>query len=109
MSENFCDIGGTEVAFKAYHDFPKNSDLSLPNFKRITPQRMFWITLASTWCANPSKTSVLESERTGVHAIEPIRVNGALMNNKEFAKDWGCKDNSQMNPIKKCTVWKWML
>lgn len=67
---------------------------------------MFWITFASNWCANPSKMRTLHRERSDIHAIERVRVNGALMNSKNFAADWNCKKNTAMNPTKKCTVWK---
>lgn len=95
-----------EIAYNAYRDFPKRGESLLPNFPNTTLQRMFWISYATIWCANPSKETILRNEKTDVHATERIRVNGVAINSKEFASDWNCAKNTPMNPMKKCGVWK---
>lgn len=105
MDENFADIGSIEVAYKAYHDFPKKGELLLQNFHYTLPQ-MFWISFAAIKCGQFSRDEILERENTDVHPTPRIRVNGVAINSEEFAADWDCKERSPMNPVEKCTIWK---
>ena len=42
---------------------------------------------------------------TGAHSPNEFRVIGSLSNNDDFARDFGCKKGTKMNPVKKCVVW----
>lgn len=67
---------------------------------------MFWLAFASNKCSKYSKEEVLRRERISVHAMERIRVNGLALNSKGFIEDWNCKENTPMNPKRKCHVWE---
>lgn len=78
----------------------------LQNFQKYTPQKMFWLFFATVHCGKNTKELVLKYEKNAIHAEKRIRINGAAMNSEEFAIDWQCRENTPMNPIEKCTVWK---
>jgi predicted metalloendopeptidase len=41
----------------------------------------------------------------GSHSLPEFRVNGPLSNMKEFANDWSCAADTNMNPKEKCEIW----
>lgn len=70
-----------------------------------TPKQLFWISYAHSWCSKYRDEALRDQITTGVHSPANFRVNGPLMNNKDFAQDFNCPRNSKMNPEKKCKVW----
>lgn len=107
QGENIADNGGLKQAYNAYLKWAKDNgnEQRLPGLVEYSPQQLFWIASAQTWC------SIERSEYTklrilnGVHALDKYRVIGTLSNLMEFSKDFNCPTNSQMNPVQKCQVW----
>ena len=71
----------------------------------FTPKQMFWISYAHTWCGKYRDAALRDKITTGVHSPEEFRINGPLMNDENFAKDFQCPKGSKMNPTKMCEVW----
>ena len=70
-----------------------------------TPQHMFWVSYAQTWCSKYHDSALRELILTDYHSPGEFRVIGPLSNNNDFAKDFNCPVGSRMNPEKKCSVW----
>ena len=106
QGENIADNGGIKVAYRAYISSKKNTkpDPMLPGLP-FTPEQLFWISAAQTWCSverpEVKKLMIL----TDNHAISRYRVLGTVTNSKEFSQDFSCPINSPMNPSEKCKVW----
>ena len=71
----------------------------------FTPKQLFWISYAHSWCAKYRNAALKDQITTEYHSPEEFRINGPLLNNKNFAKDFDCPLNTKMNPEKKCEVW----
>eukprot|EP00397_Hematodinium_sp_SG-2012_P018803 GEMP01019281.1.p1 GENE.GEMP01019281.1~~GEMP01019281.1.p1 ORF type:complete len:706 (+),score=155.78 GEMP01019281.1:18-2135(+) len=72
--------------------------------KHLCEHKVFFIAFAQTWCAHSTEEYqkwVLDSTE---RLTGDIRVNGVIMNSKEFGDLFNCPVGSPMNPEKKCTV-----
>ena len=69
-----------------------------------TSRQLFWMSYGRTNCRKFSDETVLEILNSQ-HALNMYRIIGPLQSNINFAKDFGCKIGSGMNPTKKCIIW----
>ena len=69
------------------------------------PKQLFWISYAHSWCSKYRDAALRDQITTGYHSPAEFRINGPLLNNKDFAKDFNCPLGSKMNPEQKCKVW----
>ncbi|KAJ8983668.1 hypothetical protein NQ317_003455 [Molorchus minor] len=106
QGENIADNGGIKEAYLAYNKWVKRNskEALLPGLK-YTPNQMFWISAANTWCAKYRPESLKLRILTGYHSPGHFRVLGPFSNSEYFVKDFGCPLGSKMNPKKKCLVW----
>ncbi|XP_058793347.1 neprilysin-2-like isoform X3 [Phymastichus coffea] len=106
QGENIADNGGIKEAYYAYNEWERRNgkEPRLPGLK-FSPQQMFWISAANTWCSKYRPETLKLRITTGVHSPGEFRVIGPLSNMPEFAKDFKCPIGSRMNPEKKCSVW----
>ncbi|KAF7988508.1 hypothetical protein HCN44_001081 [Aphidius gifuensis] len=102
QGENVADNGGLKAAYRAYEK-SLNMDKRLPGLV-YTPKQLFWISYANLWCNKTTPQDIL-SDIDDEHAPIKFRIVGTLSNMPEFAKDFNCPSGSNMNPIKKCSVW----
>ncbi|XP_018915735.2 neprilysin-2 isoform X2 [Bemisia tabaci] len=107
QGENIADNGGIKQAYYAYNQWTKRHGLEprLPGLQDYTPQQMFWISAASTWCSKYRPETLKLRITTGYHSPGEFRVLGPLSNLPEFARDFKCPSGSRMNPVQKCKVW----
>ncbi|XP_015511770.2 neprilysin-2 isoform X1 [Neodiprion lecontei] len=106
QGENIADNGGIKEAYLAYKDWVKRNgpEPKLPGLK-YTPEQMFWVSAANTWCSKYRPEAMKLRITTGFHSPGQFRVLGPLSNMKEFAADFNCPTGSPMNPEQKCSVW----
>ncbi|XP_059610149.1 neprilysin-2-like [Phlebotomus argentipes] len=106
QGENIADNGGVKESYLAYQKWVEKNgpELKLPGLD-YTPQQMFWISAAQTWCEvyRPEWMKIVII--TNAHSPGRFRVNGPLSNLRAFAKDFNCPEGSPMNPTHKCEVW----
>ncbi|XP_039280391.1 neprilysin-2 [Nilaparvata lugens] len=107
QGENIADNGGIKEAYYAYQSWEKEhgAEARLPGLQMYTPQQMFWISAANSWCSKYRDESLKNRITTGFHSPGEFRVIGPLSNLKEFSKDFSCPSGSKMNPPHKCSVW----
>lgn len=106
QGENIADNGGIKEAYLAYNAWVNRNkpEQKLPGLN-YTPNQMFWISAANSWCAKYRPESLKVRILTGYHAPGMFRVIGPLSNSEDFARDFKCPKGSKMNPISKCQVW----
>lgn len=106
QGENIADNGGVKEAYLAYQDWVKRNkpEQKLPGLN-YTPNQMFWISAANSWCSKYRPESLKVRILTGYHAPGMFRIIGPFSNSKYFSKDFNCPVGSKMNPEKKCQVW----
>lgn len=107
QGENIADNGGIKQAYRAYNAWVREhgEEPRLPGLQEYTPQQMFWISAATTWCSIYRPEALKLRIVTGYHSPGEFRVIGPLSNREEFSKDFKCPLGSKMNPVKKCQVW----
>ncbi|XP_076662918.1 M13 family metallopeptidase neprilysin 2 isoform X4 [Andrena cerasifolii] len=106
QGENIADNGGIKEAYLAYKEWVRRNqpEQSLPGLP-YTPEQLFWISAANTWCSKYRPEAMKLRITTGFHSPGKFRVLGPLSNMNEFSKDFNCPLASKMNPEKKCAVW----
>ncbi|KAL9887927.1 M13 family metallopeptidase neprilysin 2 isoform 1-T1 [Glossina fuscipes fuscipes] len=106
QGENIADNGGLKESYWAYKNWVAQNGVEprLPGLD-YTPEQMFWISAAQTWCAKIRKETLRMRITTGAHSPNEFRVLGTLSNTKDFSRDFQCPEGSPMNPVHKCHVW----
>ncbi|KAJ1523154.1 hypothetical protein ONE63_001047 [Megalurothrips usitatus] len=115
VEENTADTVGVRLAYRAYirrtQLYGEEPGLQLSSStgptKALSARQLFWVSFASSFCAkNKSSEELLtDYNKDPVHAPAAFRVVGTVMNQHEFAADFGCPAGSPMNPVHKCRVW----
>ncbi|XP_074642125.1 endothelin-converting enzyme 2-like [Tubulanus polymorphus] len=108
LIENIADAGGINAAHRAWLKIMSESekDSLLPGMpKGSTADKLFFLTLAKNYCVKGSKEDRLRDYEINDHTPKELRVNGIVINSREFAKAYNCPVGSPMNPAKKCKIW----
>ncbi|KAF9407768.1 hypothetical protein BGZ94_002572, partial [Podila epigama] len=112
LGENIADNGGVKMAFEAWYqryrsdrNNKKYNNVRLPGLERHTPEQLFFIQFARTFCGNMSPDESLRMNTEDNHSPREYRINGVVQNSNYFAKAFKCKAGSPMNPVKKCILW----
>ncbi|XP_057327162.1 endothelin-converting enzyme 1-like [Microplitis mediator] len=103
LKENIADNIGIQVAYSVYQDWVKKygPEATFSNLPYNSNQ-FFWLSYATQFCRSKSLLSSIDW--TNKHAPLDKRVIGTLSNSPEFSKDFNCSLGSNMNPVKKCSV-----
>ncbi|RZC36911.1 endothelin-converting enzyme 1-like, partial [Asbolus verrucosus] len=106
QGENIADNGGIKEAYLGYKKWVKEHapEPLLPGLQ-YTPEQMFWISAANTWCGVNRKEILKIIVTSGVHSPIVYRVNVPFMNSDYFADDFNCPKGSPMNPTHKNPSW----
>uniref|UniRef100_A0A0K8RG72 Putative m13 family peptidase n=1 Tax=Ixodes ricinus TaxID=34613 RepID=A0A0K8RG72_IXORI len=105
LNENIADIKGLEAAFEAHRrlleHFPSDPQ-RLPCLNESNPDKMFFISLAYSFCRNDQQAVLRDIVRLDPHTPSKLRVNRHLGNSKTFLETFQCKEGSRMNIRSKC-------
>lgn len=106
LGENIADNGGLKLAYEAYQSWVKANgrENPLPDLSMSVDQ-LFFIGFAMTHCAVYKRNAALYQREKDSHSYHKYRVIGSLSNFNKFAKAFNCPIGSEMNPVKKCSVW----
>jgi putative endopeptidase len=108
LGENAADNGGVQISFMALTDALAHAAKDSPaNQTRegFTPAQRFFISFAQIWCENRTPESSRLAVKTDPHSPGRFRTNGALQNNSDFAKAFGCGVGRKMVSSKACRAW----
>ncbi|WKX94277.1 hypothetical protein Q1695_011494 [Nippostrongylus brasiliensis] len=107
IGENIADNGGLRVAYEAYkmRSLREHHVSALPGLSAFTPEQLFFLAYANTWCQSLKSSSLNYIMDTDVHSLGMFRVNVPLQNFPAFSKAFKCPIGSPMNPYEKCRIW----
>ncbi|XP_075211266.1 M13 family metallopeptidase neprilysin 2 [Lycorma delicatula] len=107
QGENIADNGGIKEAYRAYQSWVSENgqEERLPGLQMFSPEQMFWISAANSWCSVYRSESLKNRITTGFHSPGEFRVIGPFSNQEDFSRDFKCPTGTKMNPAKKCSVW----
>ncbi|XP_068158154.1 neprilysin-21-like [Drosophila tropicalis] len=102
--KNIADNGGVRLAYAAYRSWYRVGAQTLKDKEKLpdldyTANQLFFISYAQNWCntgegpENPIK-----------NVADKFRAIGPLSNFEEFATEFQCSINSNMNPRNKCKI-----
>ncbi|KAK4881461.1 hypothetical protein RN001_004780 [Aquatica leii] len=105
LLDNIADNNGLRLAYNTYQALKsKNTEQKLPGLN-FNENQMFWISYAQAQCERMTESYFIQHAQYESRVPQACRITGTLSNMENFAKDFNCKVNAPMNPIKKCTVW----
>jgi len=109
LGENIADNGGVKQAFRAYKNWVKKNgkEPSLPG-TTITNEQAFFLSYAQIWCQKKTDIAYRDMTTQDPHSPGPQRVEGPLINSKDFAEAFNCAPGTKMAPADdstRCTVW----
>ncbi|VDN88117.1 unnamed protein product [Brugia pahangi] len=94
--------------YEAYRKYIKqlgHEEPHLPGFQNFSNDQIFFLSYAHFWCGHKKEAAALQQVLIDEHSPEVFRVIGVLSNLPEFSKAYNCPQGSQLNPLKRCTVW----
>ena len=105
LGENIADNAGLAVSYKAYQ-------LSLggkpaPVIDGLTGDQRFFMGWAQGWRAKEREEYLIERLKTGPHAPNKVRGNGAVVNQDAFFDAFGVKEGDKMyvSPEERVKIW----
>ncbi len=103
--EDVADLGGTILAYVAWQNATKGSQLTSQD--GLTPDQRFFIGFAQWACENQRPENERVNAVTNPHSPGKYRINGVVVNMPEFGKAFGCQAGQPMvKPSDKvCRVW----
>ncbi|CUA72481.1 hypothetical protein RSOLAG22IIIB_01151 [Rhizoctonia solani] len=105
LGENLADSGVIQ-AYRAWKSASTTGlDFTLPGLN-YTHEQLFWISFGRIWATKVKPAFAVQRARTDPHSPGQYRVDGTLSNIPAFAKAFGCKKGTRMNPEKQCTLWQ---
>ncbi|CAH2060687.1 unnamed protein product, partial [Iphiclides podalirius] len=106
LGENIADNGGLKASFHAYLDYSRSAKVNytLPGVN-YNHRQLFFISFAQVWCSAMTKESTKMQIEKDDHTVAKYRVIGPISNLREFAEEFHCPVDSNMNPKHKCEVW----
>ena len=108
LGENTADNGGAVVAMMALHSAILSGAKSAAAGQLkdgFTPEQRFFLSFAQIWCENRTPESARLLTKTDPHSPGRYRAIGALQNNADFAKAFGCEAGQKMVSENACRVW----
>merc|ERR1712080_371036 len=113
QGENIADNGAAKVAYRSLQSADLKEEC-LPGIP-LSSNQLYWLGYALDWCTmgdgyrrySTYRELLSASVSYAGHSPAPWRVNVALANQPEFARDFNCPAGSRMNPEPedRCAVW----
>ncbi|OXA58799.1 Membrane metallo-endopeptidase-like 1 [Folsomia candida] len=101
VKTNTLDVGGFKIALKSYWYAKMLLDEHEINGLAYSPEKLFFIGFAQTWCASYSEDKLLQEITQGSQTPVPYRVNVVVESFNEFSQTWNCSKPIQQS----CHLW----
>lgn len=93
------------LAWDAYRNYVTDIQSTTNDIRGEEGDRLFFLFYAMSMCTKTREEAAIRLLSIDLHALSQLRVNGVVMNNRDFAKVFHCKPKTPMNPIRKCRIW----
>ncbi|TLD38013.1 putative endothelin-converting enzyme protein [Venturia nashicola] len=92
LQENLADCGGISSSYQAWKKLEKKRpNAGLPGLETFTPDQLFFLSYARTWCAVVDSKLVGLDQKFDVHSPREARILATLSNSRGFREAFGCK------------------
>jgi predicted metalloendopeptidase len=106
--ENIADIGGVKLGFQAYQAWRAAQAVKPPaKVDGYSDDQLYFLAYAQSWCEKDTPEQAELRAHANPHSPAKWRVDGVIVDQPAFAKAFGCKAATPMNPGegKACAVW----
>jgi len=103
LGEDVADLGGEILAYNAWKEATKSSQLG--PVEGLTPEQRFFVGFAQWACANERPEELRLRAVTDPHSPATYRINGVVVNMQEFQQAFACKAGQPMVREDRCRVW----
>jgi putative endopeptidase len=105
LGENIGDLGGLNIALRAYHDSLKAQDA--PILDGLTGDQRFFLSFAQVWRSKTRDDALRNQVMSDVHSPDSFRVNGMLPNIDAWytAFDVNPSDKLYLPPEQRIRIW----
>ncbi len=94
LGENLADHGGLQVAYAAFKNAMRGSQL--PVIDGFTPEQRFFLAYSGVWAGNITDEEIRNRTKSDPHALGRWRVNGALPHIDAWYEAFGVKQGDKM-------------
>jgi putative endopeptidase len=103
--EAMGDLGGANLAYKAYHRSLQGKEP--PVIDGLTGDQRFFLAFARVWASNQRLEAARRQLATDPHPLAKFRTNATLQNMPEFQRAFGCKQGDPMvrPAAQQCKLW----
>jgi endothelin-converting enzyme/putative endopeptidase len=103
--EAMGDLGGANLAYKAYHRSLQGKEP--PVIDGLTGDQRFFLAFARVWASNQRLEAARRQLATDAHPLAKFRTNATLQNMPEFQRAFGCKPGDPMvrPAAEQCKLW----
>ncbi|XP_065321082.1 endothelin-converting enzyme 1-like [Gordionus sp. m RMFG-2023] len=105
LGDNIADNGGVAISLQALKNYPTKNKIATSSISSMTDDQLFYLAYAQAYCSIETPEALYLQIKTDFHSPNKYRIIGVVSNLKEFSEAYNCPANSNMNPIKKCTLW----
>tara|TARA_B110000902_G_scaffold263020_1_gene341194 strand:- start:49 stop:1440 length:1392 start_codon:yes stop_codon:yes gene_type:complete len=107
LGENIADLGGLSIAFQAYMKYLKDYPEENKIVDGFTSKQRFFLSYGRIWCSHMRDEASMLRLTTDPHSPPKFRVNGSLMNMKEFYNVFHVTNNNDLFLVsdKRGSVW----
>jgi len=102
--ENIADIGGLKEAYLAFQSYQERHG-EKREIPELTNDQLFFVAYAQNWCSLVTPEAQRMRVTVNPHSPAEFRAIGAVSDNPDFAKAFGCKVGDPMVPKNQCVVW----
>ena len=103
LGEDVADLAGVILAYEAWKD--ATTGQALEPRDGLNPEQRFFVGFAQWACANERPEQLRVSAATDPHSPPPYRINGVVVNMREFARAFSCPADAPMVRKDPCVVW----
>ena len=103
IHEDLADLGGVIIAYYAYHKTSNYSNLKTASKQNLN--RIFFTNFAQMHACNYTDLELINRIQNDTHSLAQFRVNGVLMNLKEFHEAFNLQVEDTMKFKNNVEVW----
>ena len=96
LGENIADLGGVSISYHSLTKYLKDNPSENKVLDGYTPHQRFFLNYARIWRCNTRPKEILNRIVTDPHSPPEFRVNGVLVNLKEFYDAFKVKEGDKL-------------